>query len=97
MTSSRRLGDSAISGTTRQQSKSLVRTWLIWQEQGGRCERAGVLLLSLLSSLSLCYLQYPIVGPQAALLRWASGADVAHVDAAIQQTVRDAEAKVLQV
>ena len=33
MTSSRRFGDSAISGTTRQQSKSLVRTWFIWETQ----------------------------------------------------------------
>lgn len=33
MTSSRWFGDSAISGTTRQQSKSLVRTWFIWKRQ----------------------------------------------------------------
>lgn len=35
MTSSNRFGDSAMRGTTRQQSKSLVRTWLIWQDKLG--------------------------------------------------------------
>lgn len=33
MTSSKWFGDSAIRGTTRQQSKSLVRTWLIWKKE----------------------------------------------------------------
>lgn len=93
MTSSRRFGDSAIRGTTRQQSKSLVRTWLIWGDKQHGCRCAVYVYAGLLS----WYLQYSVVGAQAAQLRRASGPDVANVNAAIQQTVGDAETKVLQI
>lgn len=50
-----------------------------------------------LGSSLFSYLQYSVVGSEAALLRWASWTDVANVDAAIQQTIRDTKTKVFQI
>lgn len=60
----------------------------------------GAVVIAVYTYLALSlfdYLQYSVVGLEATLLRWASWTDVANIDTAIQQTIRDTKTKVFQI